>query len=156
MTSRRQLLESEDAGWRELGARMAKLTAGDWLRPGAAGEWTPKDVMAHIAAWHAEITSALEALRCREDPTAWPPDTDAFNADAHDRTADMTVREVEAMAGAARHRFREELAQVTEPVPDVIVERVRRCGDEHYAEHVPLLDAFLKAGGVPSYGGDPA
>jgi DinB family protein len=145
VTSRRELLDAEEIAWRGMWARFRSLGPDDWTRPGTGDPWSPKDVLAHIAAWHAEITAALEALRCRDDVTAWPPDVDAFNADAYERCKDMSLHDVEAMSGAARHRFREELAQAKDPLPDVMTARVACCGHEHYAEHVPQLEAFLSA-----------
>lgn len=145
MTSRRALLDAEEAAWRALSRLFLTLAPGDWSRSRPDDPSTPKDVLAHIAAWHAEITVALEALRCRDDLTAWPPDVEAFNADAYERCKEMSLHDVEAMSGAARHRFREELAQARDPLPDVIAPRVACCAHEHYAEHIPQLEALRSA-----------
>lgn len=144
MTVRADLLSAEDAAWRQLCARFDKLSLQQWTRPGASGEWTPKDVIAHVACWHAETAGRLERLRSGSSPS-WKVDVEAFNADAYERCRDLTLREAQAMSGAARHRFREEVASVDD---DALGRRVTGwvtgSGHEHYLEHIPLLDAFLE------------
>lgn len=44
---------------RTLLAAMEGLTDDEMLRPGAAGYWSVKDIMAHLAAWESELITAL-------------------------------------------------------------------------------------------------
>jgi len=140
---KQERLEAEDAGWRALCARLDRLSVQDWERPGAAGEWTPKHVVAHIACWQAEAVQFLEVLR--EGGTPRWPDVEEFNAEAYAQCRDMTLREVQAMSGAARHRFREEIVLMAEPIPDKHARAIANCGENHYAEHGSHLDAFLES-----------
>jgi hypothetical protein len=139
---RAELLAAEDEGWRTLHVLFERLRPEDWERSGASGDSSAKDLLAHIACWHAEATAMLESLRSRGDESVWPADVDAFNRDAYERCRDMTLREVQAMAGAARHRFREETALGPDPVPDRLAERIASCAHGHYDEHLAEFAAF--------------
>jgi hypothetical protein len=135
--------DAEDQAWRALGARFGKLSGAEWERPGATADWTPKDVLAHIACWHAEAVAALEAHRSGVKRIKHWSDVDGFNAEAYDRCKDLPLHDVHAMSGAARHRFREEIAIAEEPLPERIVSLIAGNAHGHYEEHIPLLDAFL-------------
>ena len=145
MNRRDELLASEDAGWQELNARFHKLGDDDWLRPGVNGEWTPKDLAAHVAVWHASATDRLEGLRMTGEMPPLPAAVDAINADQYERCRDLTLKEVRAMSGASRHRFREEMARLPLDPDDRVTLLVYGDGAEHYEEHIPQLDAFLEA-----------
>lgn len=144
MLTRQGLLDLEDKGWRALCERFNKLGPDGWLRPGAAGEWSPRDVLAHVACWHAEAAMQFERNRTTGEKVWWP-DVEEFNADAHERCRDMTLHDVQVMSGAAHHRFREEVNQLEQPVSEKIARWVRGCADAHYEEHIAMLDAFLGA-----------
>lgn len=137
-----EILAEEERVWRDLCSRFERLSADDWTRPGLNGDWTPKDLLAHIACWHAEAETMLEVFRARGDEPVWV-DTDAFNADAYDRCREMTLREVQAMSGAAHHRYREECARLAEPLGEAIEGVVELNGHRHYADHFAGFDAFL-------------
>ena len=143
MTSRKELLEREERAWRALCGLYDRTPEDAWEKPGANGDWSMKDVMAHVAAWHALTTDRLECLRSTGDlPGA--PDVDSFNDEQHLRCKDMPLHDIRAMSGGSRHRFREEVAQIEDPVGDRLAQIVVANGDGHYAEHLPDLEAFLK------------
>lgn len=142
MPTKRELHEAEDRGWHELCARFDAIAHDAWEKPGAAGDWSPKDVMAHVACWHAETVRQFEAFRSAGQKVWWP-DVEEFNAESYGRCRDMRLREVQAMSGAARHRFREEIALLEEPLPERFPRWIEASGIGHYQEHIPLLDAFL-------------
>lgn len=143
MTSPHELLNDEARAWRDLMTRFNRIEGAGWNRSGAAGDWSPKDVLAHIACWHAEAEMFFEQLRSADTPPRWP-DVETFNAESREKCRDMTAREVQAMSGAARHRFREEISLVAEPLAEKHVRAIRNCGALHYAGHIEMLDAFLE------------
>lgn len=141
--SRRAVLDEEEAAWREMCARFDRLGPEDWERPGVNAEWTPKDLLAHIACWHAEAEGMMERHRIEGGAPPWR-DTDEFNAEAHRRCAGMTIKEVQSMSGAARHRFREEAALLPERLPEALANVVVFNGQRHYREHAADFDRFLE------------
>jgi len=142
VSEKQRLLDAEAAGWRELAARLDKLAGDDWVRPGVNGEWNAKDLLAHIAMWHAHTTDRLESLRVTgELPPV--PDVDAFNLDQLQRNRDLSLHEVQAMSGASRHRFREEIELLADDPGERLRQIVEGNAHGHYDEHMPHLDAFL-------------
>ena len=143
MSNRKQeLLDAEEASWRELHARLDKLSADDWLKPGVNGDWNAKDVMAHIAAWHAVTTDRFEVLRTLGTLPEYPP-VDEFNRDQHEKSRDMSLHDVRVISGAARHRFREELAQLPADLGENLVRICEGNAHGHYDDHIEQLDNFL-------------
>ena len=143
MSTKQKLLDDEGRAWRELDIRLHKLSGHDWLRPGVNGEWNAKDLLAHVAAWHAHTTDRFESLRVTGE---FPPitfDIDEFNQKLYEENRDLTLHEVQAMAGASRHRFREEIDLLPYEPEDLLQKIVYANADGHYSEHIPHLDAFL-------------
>ena len=144
MASRSELLREENEAWRSLTRRLARLSDEDWLRPGVNGDWTIKDLVAHIAAWHAEAECILEGINETGEIGTWMA-TDEFNALAYQRCKDMTLADVRSMAASARHRYREEAAKLPDEVNDEVARVVSGSGHVHYGEHDSDIDAFLEA-----------
>lgn len=137
-----ELLAAEDAGWHRLSELLHRLTDEDWLRPGVNGEWNPKDLIAHIAVWHASATDRLESHRSTGN---LPPlgDVDAINAEQYERSRDLTLKEARAISGAARHRLREEIALLPADPGERLTMMIIGDAHDHYDEHIPQLAAFL-------------
>jgi uncharacterized damage-inducible protein DinB len=45
---------------------IAGLTEEDFLRPGAVGYWSVKDVLAHLTAWESELVTALVRIENKQ------------------------------------------------------------------------------------------
>jgi hypothetical protein len=142
VSKKQELLDAEDQRWRELHARLDRLPEDDWLRPGVNGEWNAKDVLAHVAAWHAVTTDRFEVLRTMGTLPEYPP-IDEFNRDQYEKSRELSLHDVRVMSGAARHRFREEIAQLPGELGQNLVTIVESNAHGHYDEHIEQLDAFL-------------
>ena len=142
MTSKRELLEAEDQRWHDLCALIHKVSDAGFSEPGVNGDWTPKDTMAHIAAWHAQTTDRFETLRTT-GKLERVPDVNTFNAENYERCKDASLHDVRAMFESSRHRFREEIALLDEPLTERLGQIIAANGHEHYEEHIPQLEAFL-------------
>ena len=143
MNRRDELLALEDKGWHELCSSFDRLAGDDWTRAGVNGEWSPKDLLAHIAVWHALCTDRLETLRVTGTVPPLPAEVDTINDEQYERSRDLTVKEVRAMSGASRHRFREELSQLSGDPGDHVAQMIVGDGSGHYEVHMPQLRAFL-------------
>jgi len=139
---KKELLDAEEASWRELHARLEKLSDDDWLTPGVNGDWNVKDIMVHVAAWHAVTTDRFEILRTMGTLPEYPP-VDEFNRDQYEKNKDLSLHDVRVMSGAARHRFREELAQLPADLGENLVRICESNAHGHYDEHIEQLDVFL-------------
>ncbi|HVL32081.1 MAG TPA: hypothetical protein VM600_00690, partial [Actinomycetota bacterium] len=77
----------------------------------------------------------------------WWPNVEEFNRQSHEQCLELSVHDAQAMMQAARHRFREEIARLAEPVHEKIERAIIGCGTGHYEEHIPMLDAFFAGAG---------
>ena len=53
------LLDKMQAGYAEMGDALAQLNEEQLTTPGVNGEWSVKDVLAHLAAWQRRILGGL-------------------------------------------------------------------------------------------------
>jgi hypothetical protein len=142
---RDELLAVEDAGWQQLSARLHRMSDDDWTRPGVNQEWTTKDLVAHIAVWQASATDRIESFRMTGTLPPLQADVDTINKDQYERCRDLTLKEVRAMSGASRHRFREEIALLPPDPDERVAKLIYGDGREHYDEHIAQLDTFMEA-----------
>ena len=102
-------IEGVRARWRQL---VAEVGPDRLEQPGAMGDWTFKDVAAHLPAWRRRTVSRLEAAAqgAPEPPPFWPADLgstedDTINAWIHDRTKDRPASELLTEADAIYDDF---------------------------------------------------
>jgi len=64
-------IEAERGGWEAL---LAEVGEGRMERPGAAGDWTFKDVIGHLNGWRVRTLARLEAAQTGTEPVPppWP------------------------------------------------------------------------------------
>ena len=60
--NRERLIRRVDLGWKGFAAACQGLPADALLEPGVVGEWSVKDLMAHVATWELESLSALPVI----------------------------------------------------------------------------------------------
>ena len=145
------LLRSIRDGHDRWARALAPLSDDDLLAP-AQGEWTKKDLVAHVEYWERSSVDNIEALRAgHERPEAAQP-TDERNAQA---VADNRDRSAADVRGGETEAFERLLATVEAsdegelvdaaryPVlgGDSIADMVASDTFEHYEEHLPHLTA---------------
>lgn len=98
ITSKAQLLDridAERAWWEGL---LAEVGEERMLQPGVSGDWTFKDVVAHLSAWQGETVARFEAAG-RDEPPPPPPwpesdDVDQINDWIYERNKDRDLADV--------------------------------------------------------------
>jgi hypothetical protein len=88
-------LESEQKAWEGL---LAEIGEDRMDEPGVQGEWSIKDIVAHLTAWRRRTVGRLEAAATGQPEPAhdWPSDLhedDEINAWFHQRDRGQSVRE---------------------------------------------------------------
>jgi len=74
---------------------LAALTPDQMLQPGACGEWTVKDVLAHISAWERRMLSWTGShLRGEPPAVPLPWDVERMNAETYAQVKDKSLAEV--------------------------------------------------------------
>jgi hypothetical protein len=164
---RHELLATLHIGHAQLRATIDALSDDELAGP-AQGDWTRRDVVAHIEWWERNSAHVVGSLRAGRDPypTDEPFDLDARNArtleESRGRTAD-DVRSGEAAAWADLVATIEAAgeADLFEPGRfawtggEPLVETIHGDTDRHWAEHLPHLrpasdDEIADAGGGAS------
>lgn len=101
-TSKAQLLtdlDAEQAGWEAL---LAEIGAEHMEQPGVAGEWSIKDIVAHMTGWRRRTVGRFQAALRHEPPPPppWPAelqtddDTDQINAWIYAAARDQPLADV--------------------------------------------------------------
>lgn len=105
--------------WRDL---VAEVGRERMLEPGPMGEWTFKDMAAHLAVWRSTRIPMIEAVGRGEPvpeapwPAAMTGDFDAINVWFHERDRDRSLEEVLAEYDGSFER----LAAAIEALPEAV------------------------------------
>lgn len=123
----------------------------------AIGDWSVKDIVAHIAAWEAEAANRLEMITSgRESEIAYVEDdeVDEWNSRAVAERRTASWEEVLAELTEARERLLRAILALSEerfasPVGRVPVSVwLPNCTSEHDAEHSPDILKWRNREGV--------
>lgn len=145
---RRMLRESIEAGRDRLDRTLAGLDDAAMLDR-VEGDWTRKDVVAHIEAWERRLLALVAALRAGDPPPA-AVETDELNERFFQANRDRSLDDVRS---GERDAYRRMLAAIDEASDeelfdgrhfawtggDPLADWFRANGDEHYDEHLEQL-----------------
>jgi hypothetical protein len=71
---RRQLLQRLDTAWRAFEESYAGLSDAQLMKPGVTGDWSVRDILAHVSTWEEEALTHLPLIqRAPEDPLGREP-----------------------------------------------------------------------------------
>ncbi len=142
MTADRDL-PGEAEAWSRLHAVIDRITPEMASVPGYFEEgWTAKDAVAHLGTWMAAGASVLRQIAAgtyREGEL----DVDAENARYLEAMRDVPLETVHLQASAAHHELLNAWAELPEMTP-AAARWVHKAGPEHYAEHLPRLEAWVE------------
>ncbi len=97
-TTKEELIESLRKAHADWNALLERVGQEHMTQPGAIGEWTFKDVIAHLTAWRLDSIERLEAARLgmMPEPTPWPGglDTDQINDWIYERDRNLPLEVV--------------------------------------------------------------
>ena len=145
---------------RVLGARtkwdaaISHITSDDMLEPGFCGDWSLKDVIAHITWYEKEMIQVLEQ-RVFAGSELWELPTDKRNAVIHEQTGEGTLEERLAEARQVFEHLVELMASLTDKElndpasfpgmpPEWKPWQVLASNTyEHYEDHLAQAEAFL-------------
>ena len=137
MATKHELSEAEEAGWLAFVGALDRVAIERCEVSGFEGEWSIKDMVGHIGAWHAEAVQVFEQIRVGTF-RAEPLDLDAMNARFVEANRDQPIDVVRAESAASRTRFLQEFDRLEELTPDA-EEWFVESGARHYEEHLPAL-----------------
>ena len=96
-------------------------------QPGVAGDWSMKDIVAHLTGWQPRLTSNIQAAQRGEPepPAPWPThiqEEDDINAWIYESNRERSVSEV---LDESRRVFQEFLAVIEGLPDDIRIEEIK-------------------------------
>jgi uncharacterized protein (TIGR03083 family) len=156
--TRNELLTAMKAARAEMDAALTGLTDEQLVEPGVLGEWTMKDLLAHLTAWEVELVTALGQLQRGQRPRPMPSDdeTDRLNATWHAEQQSRPLERVLADFRAVRTQSLRQVERLTDA--ELHEPRAWLKGEslemivtvetfEHEAEHLPHIREWRKQKG---------
>jgi hypothetical protein len=95
--NRQQLLNRLDTAWVAFQASYAGLSNSRLTEPGVTGDWSVKDLIAHVTWWEEEALRHLPLIIAGDRPPRYSVaygGIDAFNALMAERKRDMSLSDV--------------------------------------------------------------
>ena len=115
--TRQQLLKRLEETWTGLKESYAGLLDAQMTEPGVTGDWSVKDLLAHVTTWEEEALRNLPPIiEGGKEPlySAQYGGIDAFNAQMTERKQDLSVPEVLRQLDATHNRIVEYVQSVSE------------------------------------------
>ena len=136
-------LPGEAESWLRLHQLIDRLTPETADEPGYFEEgWTAKDAVAHLGTWMAQGAQMLRRIGAgtyRDDEL----DVDAENARFLEAMRDVPLGTVHLQAAAAHGELLAAWTQLPTVTPEAAA-WVRKAGPDHFAEHLPRLEAWIE------------
>ena len=149
MARREELLRAEAEGW-EAFVALADAVPPDLVDlPGLNAEgWAVRDVMWHVAFWCSDAARALNDIAEGRFERAHEPygaeEVDRLNDRELERSRGMRANEVRAELHGGRAAMLERFGALEVLTADAD-EWFEESGPLHYAEHLPELEAWIRA-----------
>lgn len=146
-----QVLARLDAAWRDFEESHAGLSETQMMIPGVSGQWSVRDVIAHVSWWDEEALKHLPDIREGRRPPRYSVTyggIDAFNALMTEKWRKLSVPEVLREHAAVHRRLRD----YVHGVPDEMFVRETRFRRRlrfdtygHYPKHAKAIRAWRRA-----------
>ena len=105
---RRQLLRRLDAAWGAFEESYAGLSDAQLMKPGVTGDWSVRDILAHVTTWEEEALTHLPLVLAGGTPPRYSiryGGIDAFNARMTKQKRSLSLSEVRAQLAATHGRL---------------------------------------------------
>lgn len=142
---RADLLKRLEQAWEALKASYAGLSPAELLEPGATGDWSVRDLIAHITWWEEEALTHLPLILAGRRPPRYSVThggIDAFNAKTMEQKRGLSLSEVLRQRDDTHRR----LADFVQMVPEEQLasetrfrRRLRLDTYGHYRQHAEAI-----------------
>lgn len=146
--NRQQLLNRLDKAWTSLKESYAGLPEERLAEPGVAGDWSVKDILAHVTTWEQEAIKYLPLILEGGRPPRYSTKyggIDAFNAQMAERKRSLSLSEVLSQLDETHRR----LIDYVQTVPEEhftqetrFRRRLRFDSYRHYSEHAKMIQEW--------------
>ena len=145
---KQQFLKKLDQAWAAFEATYAGLPEARLLEPGVVGDWSVKDLLAHVTTWEEEALKYLPLILADGRPPRYSTQyggLDAFNALVSAQKRGLSLAEVRAQQAATHQRLLDYLRTVpAEPFADEtrFRRRLRIESYGHYNLHANMIRSW--------------
>jgi hypothetical protein len=105
---RRRLLQRLDTAWEAFEASYAGLSDAQLMKPGVTGDWSVRDILAHVSTWEEEALTHLPLILEGGTPPRYSVrygGIDAFNARMTEQKAGLSLAAVRQQLRETHHRL---------------------------------------------------
>jgi len=105
---RRRLLRRLDAAWKAFEESYAGLSDAQLMKPGVTGDWSVRDILAHVTTWEEEALTHLPLVLAGGTPPRYSArygGIDAFNVRMTKQKRSLSLSEVRAQLAATHGRL---------------------------------------------------
>jgi DinB superfamily len=148
--NREQLLGRIERHWGAFNDACAGLPDAVIEAPRAVGDWSVKDLIAHVATWEGEALIGLPIIMMGKRPPRYGG-VDNFNAREYDRICQLNLTQARDARQASHRRLLDFLANVPETwfaTETRFRHRLRLDTWAHYPEHTQAILAWRKTKGL--------
>jgi uncharacterized protein (TIGR03083 family) len=113
---KQQLFQKLEKAWTALKESYAGLSEAQLTEPGVMGEWSVKDILAHVTTWEEEALKYLPLILTGGRPPRYIQSggIDAFNAQMAEQKRDLALSEVLRQLEETHRRLLDYLQSVPE------------------------------------------
>ena len=146
-----KLLAKIEAAWAPFQASYADLSPEELEQPGVVGDWSIKDILAHVTTWEAESLEQLPVIARGERPASYKAlygGIDAFNEQTTARKRSLSLAEVLEQLDATHRRLVDYIAAAPHEQFTTKSRCYRRLGWDsfkHYPQHEQAIRAWRAA-----------
>jgi hypothetical protein len=144
--NRQQLLEKLDKAWAEIKESYAGLSGSQMTEPGIAGDWSVKDILAHVTTWKEEALKYLPLIIEGRRPPRHITygGIDAFNAQSTEQKRSLSLSDVLRQLDEIHSRLIDYIQSVPEEQFTRETRFRRRLRLDTYS-HYPLHSKMIRA-----------
>ncbi len=153
-TNNQELLDKVEAAHSEWQQLLSEVGAGRMGEPGVTGEWSVKDIIAHIAAWEGRVLDRMEseATGAPLEMAGW--DMDKMNEAFYEHSRERSLEAVLQDAHAAHAHLMDRVQSLSEEAlfegghfqwtnGDPLCYWIAGNTYEHYDEHAAPIREWL-------------
>jgi hypothetical protein len=148
------ILQRLDTAWSDFKASFAGLSSGALLISGVQGNWSVRDILAHVTTWDEEALVHLPTVAAGGRPPRYSTTyggIDAFNALMTERKRELTLREVLQQLDDVHQRLVDYVAAAPRELVDGETRFRRRLRLDtygHYPKHAKAIRAWRERMGA--------
>ena len=139
------IIERIGASWDDLEASYAGMGEEEMLVPGVTGDWSARDILAHVAVWDALALSVLPGILETGAHVELDEHIDAYNARMTEEKRHLSLDEVRQDLQETHQRLLDYLGTVDADAfaaNEAFRERLAADTWDHYPEHAAAIRAW--------------